>query len=161
MVGFAGRLRKPRQAIALESPHEEGLVPSPTPTTPERFTPPVLRNFSYPTTVGSPEQPPQFPSTYSPGQTTWDQLGDICNFSPISVSRVGQARPDDPFFFKSEAEPYSLLDDEDESFGIGISPEHLADSDSASQDGPKARKKQRRSTLLGLPSSQAYSSSRL
>ncbi|KAI1382166.1 hypothetical protein F4677DRAFT_458405 [Hypoxylon crocopeplum] len=159
MVGFVGRFRKPKSPIVLGSPNEDDEIPSQTPATPQRFRPPVLRNFSYPTNIGSQEQPPPFPSSRAT-QTPWDQLGEICSFSPDSVSRVGQARTpglEDPFFYKSEPEPYSRLDDDDDQsdgFSIGISSDQLFNPESPSQEEPKTRKKQRRSTLLGLSSSQ-------
>ncbi|KAI2640500.1 hypothetical protein GGS26DRAFT_163040 [Hypomontagnella submonticulosa] len=160
MVGFVGRFRKPKLPAV---PREDDILLQ-TPTTLRRITPPVLRNFSYPSNVGNSEQPPPFPSSSEAGQTTWDQLGEICNFSPDNISRTGREKApilDDPFFFKSETDPYSRLDDESESFGVGISSEQLIDRESPSEEEFYSRKKQRRSTLLGLPSSQAQCSSRL
>ncbi|KAI4863741.1 hypothetical protein F4820DRAFT_361775 [Hypoxylon rubiginosum] len=161
MVGLVGRFRK------LKLPHgsrEDDSNSSQTPTTPHHFRPPVLRNFSYPINVGNPTQPPPFPSGPSTEQTQWDHLGEICSFSPDSVSRTGQSKTPgfgDPFFFKSESEPYSHLDDESEEFSIGISSDYLRNRESQSIEELKARKKQRRSTLLGLPTSKAHASSRL
>ncbi|KAI0842065.1 hypothetical protein F5Y06DRAFT_292887 [Hypoxylon sp. FL0890] len=113
MVGFVGRFRKPKLPVALGSPHEDNIALSQRPTTPRHFSPPVLRNFSYPFNVGNPEPPP-FPSGPKAGQTSWDQLGEICSFSPDGTSRIGQARLlglDNPFLFKSESERYTRLDD--------------------------------------------------
>ncbi|KAI1143415.1 hypothetical protein F5Y05DRAFT_408860 [Hypoxylon sp. FL0543] len=164
MVGFVGRFRKPKLPGALGSPGEDEISLSQRPTTPRHFSPPVLRNFSYPFNVSNPEPPPSFPSGPKVGQTAWDQLGEICSFSPDGTSQPGQARflgLDNPFFFKSEPERYTRLDSESETFDIGIASEQLIDRESPSPEEPKARKRQRRSTLLGLPSSQAQSSSRL
>ncbi|KAI1105234.1 hypothetical protein F4804DRAFT_350989 [Jackrogersella minutella] len=151
MVGFVERFRKPKLPITLGSSPKDLQAPSLRPTTPQHFSPPVLRNFSYPTNVGSPEQPPQFPSVPPVGQTAWDRLGEICNFSPDSISRTGHTKTltlDDPFFFKSGEELYSRLDDEIDRFGFSISPEQLFDHESLSQEEPKARKKQRRSDRI-------------
>ncbi|KAI2629757.1 hypothetical protein GGR54DRAFT_635939 [Hypoxylon sp. NC1633] len=163
MVGFVGRFRKPKLPVALGSPREDDLIPPQMPATPQRFTPPVLRNFSYPTNVGNQQQIPPYPSAPNSEQTTWDQLGEICNFSPNSVSRTGKTRTaglEDPFFFGAETEPYSRLDDNDdqsEGFCIGISSDQICDQESPSREEPKARKKQRRtsfdtSRLVVLPS---------
>ncbi|KAI1208834.1 uncharacterized protein F4807DRAFT_468419 [Annulohypoxylon truncatum] len=157
MVGFVERLRKPKPPIAPGSPSKDHILPSQQPTTPQYPRPPVLRNFSYPINIGNTEQL-QYPSAPSTGQTAWDRLGEICSFSPDSVSRTGKVRTptlDDPFFFKSGSEPYSRLDDEEGySFGISVSPEQLIERESPSQEEPKSRKKQRRSTLLGLTSTE-------
>ncbi|KAI1416007.1 hypothetical protein F5Y13DRAFT_141053 [Hypoxylon sp. FL1857] len=165
MVGFVGRLRKPKLAVALGSPHQDDTLLSQRPTTPRQFSPPVLRNFSYPFNLSNPKPPPPFPSELRAGQTAWDQLGEICRFSPDGTSRTGQTRLfglDNPFLFKSETENYTILDDsESETFDVGIASEQLIDRESPSPEEPKARKRQRRSTLLGLPSSQAQSASRL
>ncbi|KAI1649805.1 hypothetical protein F4815DRAFT_135688 [Daldinia loculata] len=167
MVGLVGRLRKPKLPNALGSLHEDDTTPTETPITPQRFNPPVLRNFSYPINVGSLRQPPAFPSLPIAQQTAWDQLGELYNFSPESVSRAREAKTlglDDPFSFRSETESYSQLDDEDsdgnQEFGIGVSSEQL-DRESLSREDPMPRKKLRRSTLLNLSSSQAQDSSRL
>ncbi len=169
MVGFVERFRKPKLSAAVSPSREDTLITPQTPDTPQRHTPPVLRNFSYPINVGRSEQPPSYPSPEA-GQTPWDQLGEICNFSPGTISRVGRFRTsglDDPFFFRSEGEEdYIQLDDEGENsqreeFGIGISPDLPSDRESLSLEEPKARKKQRRGTLLRLSSSQAQGSSRL
>ncbi|KAI0889982.1 uncharacterized protein GGS22DRAFT_6852 [Annulohypoxylon maeteangense] len=163
MVGFVERFRKPKLPVAPVSPSKDHILPS-QPTTPQHSRPPVVRNFSYPTNVGNSEQLTH-PSAPSTGQTAWDRLGEICSFSPDNISRTGKIRSptlDDPFFFKSGAEPYSRLEDEEgDSFGISVSPERLIDRESPSEEEPKARKKQRRSTLMGLTSSQAQNSSRL
>ncbi|KAI2467694.1 hypothetical protein F4781DRAFT_444031 [Annulohypoxylon bovei var. microspora] len=164
MVGFVERFRKPKLPIAPGSPSKDHILPSQQPTTPQQTRPPVLRNFSYPTNVGNPEQP-SYPSAPPTGETAWDRLGEICNFSPDNISRTGKIKTptlDDPFFFKSGAEPYSRLDDEEgDSFGLSISPEQLIERESPYQEEPKARKKQRRSTLLGLSSSQLSKSQSL
>ncbi|KAL7629359.1 hypothetical protein AAE478_000879 [Parahypoxylon ruwenzoriense] len=152
MVGFAGRFRKPKSPIALGSSSKDDIILSHTPTTPQRLTPPVLRNFSYPTNIGNSPQPPAFPSSPGAGQTPWDQLGEICNFSPVSVSRAGQTRTvglEDPFFFKSETEPYSRLDDEGDTLSFIAPSDQFFDRESLSQEEPKPRKKQRRSILSG------------
>ncbi|KAI1459001.1 hypothetical protein F4805DRAFT_473693 [Annulohypoxylon moriforme] len=159
MVGFVDRFRKPKLPVAPGSPSKDHTLPSQQPTTPQHPRPPVLRNFSYPTNVGNPEL--TYPSAPPTGQTAWDRLGEICSFSPDNISRTGKIKTptlDDPFFFKSGVEPYSRLEDEEgDSFGISVSPDQLIGRESPTQEEPKARKKQRRSTLMGLTSSQAQS----
>ncbi|OTB08862.1 hypothetical protein M426DRAFT_7580 [Hypoxylon sp. CI-4A] len=162
MVGFVERFRKPKSSIPPPSPRRDGVAQGQTRNIPRQFAPPVLRNFSYPTNVGKTEQPPPFPSASKTSLSTWDQLGEICSFSPDNVSRTGHVKTfalDDPFFFfRSEPEPYNRLDDDESGdYTIGISSEPLFERESPSQEEPKTRKKQRRSTLLGLPSSRAQS----
>ncbi|KAI0176266.1 hypothetical protein GGR52DRAFT_353387 [Hypoxylon sp. FL1284] len=164
MAGLVGRFRKAKAPAAPGSPRENGSGSSHTSPAPHLYKPPVLRNFSYPTNVGALVQPPPFPPRRSTEQTQWDQLGEICSFSPDSVSRTGQAKTvglSDPFFFKSEIEPYGHLDDDSEEFSIGVSTDYLRSRESQLLDELKARKKQRRSTLLGLPTSKAHTSPRL
>ncbi|KAI0851403.1 hypothetical protein F5Y00DRAFT_8561 [Daldinia vernicosa] len=167
MTGLVGHVRKPKPPITLGSPHEDDATPTVTPITPQHFNPPVLRNFSYPFHVGSLRQPPIFPSLPIAQQTAWDQLGELCNFSPDNISRAREAKTlglDDPFSFRFETESYSQLDDEDsdgnQEFGIGVSSEQL-DQESLSQEDPVPKKRLRRSTLLSLASSQARDSSDL
>ncbi|KAI1758770.1 hypothetical protein GGR53DRAFT_524400 [Hypoxylon sp. FL1150] len=141
MVGLTGRFRKLKLPVARGS-REDDSNPPLTPTAPHNPRPPVLRNFSYPTNVGNPVQPPPFPSGLGTEQTQWDQLGEICSFSPDSVSRIGQAKAPgltDPFFFRSDTEFYSRLDDESEQFSIGISSDYLRnrESKSAEKNEPK------------------------
>ncbi|XXG94635.1 hypothetical protein Hte_000892 [Hypoxylon texense] len=161
MVGLKGRFRKLKSPVVRGSREGESDL-SQTPATAQNFRPPVLRNFSYPINVGIAIQPPTFPSGPSAEQTQWDHLGEICSFSPDSVSRTGQAKTTDvgnPFFFKSESESYTHLDDESQEFSIGVSSDFLRNRESQSLEELKARKKQRRSTLLGLPTSKAQTSS--
>ncbi|KAI1474790.1 hypothetical protein F4774DRAFT_429531 [Daldinia eschscholtzii] len=116
MVGPSGRLQKPKLPTALGSPHEDDTTSTETPIAPRRFNPPVLRNFSYPLNVGIQSQPPLFPSPLRTEQTAWDQLGELYNFSPNSISRTRETKPsgfEDPFSFRSETESYSQLNDKD------------------------------------------------
>ncbi|KAI0482787.1 hypothetical protein GGR56DRAFT_207151 [Xylariaceae sp. FL0804] len=164
MVVLVGRFRKPKSPVVLGSPAEDEVVPLQTPATPQHITPPVLRNFSYPTAIAVGAQPVPFPSSIREGQSTWDQLGEICNFSPDSVSRVGQARTaglEDPFFFKSDRALYTRLEDRDDSLSSSSQSIQALDSTSPLQQEPRA-KRHRRSALLGLSTSQVQiSSSRL
>ncbi|KAI1345122.1 hypothetical protein F5Y15DRAFT_410800 [Xylariaceae sp. FL0016] len=145
MVGFVERFRKPKSPIAIGSPEKDEAIPLQAPATPQYNTPPVLRNFSYPIYIGLRGNSPS--SSHHRGhQTTWDQLGDLCNFSPENVSRVGQARTaglDDPFFYKSERAPYSRLYDQDDNIDA---PHARISVDQAppAQSDVKSRKKQRR-----------------
>ncbi|KAI0383847.1 hypothetical protein F5Y04DRAFT_278473 [Hypomontagnella monticulosa] len=148
MVGFVGRFRKPK--LPAPPRGDDNILP-------QRFAPPVLRNFSYPSNVGNSEPPPQFPFAPEPVQTAWDQLGEICSFSPDCISRTGQEKTpkiDNPFFFKSDTDPYGRLDDESESFGVGISSEQLIDRERPSEEELYSRKKQRRTPKL--PRSQSF-----
>ncbi|KAI0008049.1 hypothetical protein F4779DRAFT_619046 [Xylariaceae sp. FL0662B] len=152
MVGFVGRFKKPKSVVVLGSPGRDGTIPpSEVPATSQHPAPPVLRNFSYPTSVGTSARPPPSPPESRAEQTPWDQLGEICNFSPNSISRAGQDRTrglEDPFFFKSERGPYSRLVDQDERFGSATSSDRLLELEPQTQDEPKARKKQRRSNSV-------------
>ncbi|KAI1263092.1 hypothetical protein F5Y18DRAFT_438551 [Xylariaceae sp. FL1019] len=147
MVGFVGRLRKPMPPIVLGSPRKDGVVPSQPNQSSVRTTPPVIRNFSYPTGIACGYRPPTPNTGKEP--STWDQLGELCTFSP-SASRTGRTRTaglEDPFFYTSECASYSRLADYGES-----NPEDSKTSiDTAWSPEPAVPgKRQRRSTLTGL-----------
>ncbi|KAI1501744.1 hypothetical protein F5X99DRAFT_408764 [Biscogniauxia marginata] len=160
MVGLIERFRKPKSPVVLGSPQEDDIIPSQTPATPQSLTPLILRNFSYPTSIGNNNQSISAPPPPRGGQSTWDQLGEICSFSPDSGSRIGQAgtaRIEDPFFFKSDRASYCPLIDQSDNFEANPQPHRQYHPVSPSQEEPKTRKKQRRSTLLRpkLPKSQS------
>ncbi|KAI0594337.1 hypothetical protein F4775DRAFT_574315 [Biscogniauxia sp. FL1348] len=157
MVGLIGRFRKPKPPITLGSPEKDDAIPPQTPVTPQNPAPPVPRNFSYPTSIGN--NTPSAAVSHPPkgGQSTWDQLGEICSFAPDSNSRIGQAGStgiEDPFFFKSyRASYYPLINQDNDSVERPQS-ERQDRPTAPSAEEPKARKKQRRSTLLGLSTSE-------
>ncbi|KAI0022198.1 hypothetical protein F4780DRAFT_206852 [Xylariomycetidae sp. FL0641] len=160
MVGLVGRFRKPKSPVVLGSPHKDDNIPHQTPATPLN---PILRNFSYPISAAQNTQPSSFPIHSRQQQSTWDQLGEICNFSPESVSRAGQrtAGLEDPFFYKSDRGPYSPLTEQSSRVSSKATVTQPLQPSSPCQEDPKARKRQRRSALLGLSSSQAQDTSRL
>jgi hypothetical protein len=153
MVGFVERFRKPKPPIVLGSPRKDGVAHHQAAPRPQNTTPPVLRNFSYPTSITNSNPPPP---TSVAQPSTWDQLGEICNFSPDTTSRTRRVRTaglDDPFFYSTDSTPYRQLVDGDET-------QQLTDWGPPSQQAIVS-KRRRRSTLLGLSSSQVQSSSRL
>ncbi|CAJ2501776.1 Uu.00g046290.m01.CDS01 [Anthostomella pinea] len=141
MVGFVGRFRKPKSPIVLGSPPRDDTVPLRAPTPRDIVpVPPVLRNFSYPTSVGSNIQLPSFPSAPREGQSTWNQLGELYSFSPDSASRAGQARTaglEDPFFFTSDRAPYTPLSDQDDKLSTNSQNSRTLGLESPSQEKPK------------------------
>lgn len=160
MVGFVERFRKPRLPIVLGSPQSDGVIHSQAPPAPRIATPHVLRNFSYPTNITSSSSPP--PST-SPPSSTWDLLGQICNFSPDVVSQAHRDKSaglEDPFFYTTDRTPYKQLVDLEEESLINPASKHSTSSVTLSIE-PAVEKRQRRSTFLGLSSSQVHKSSRL
>ncbi|KAI1118779.1 hypothetical protein F5Y14DRAFT_461606 [Nemania sp. NC0429] len=114
MVGFVERFRKPKSPIALGSPQNDGVIPPQVSHVPRNTTPLVPRNFSYPTNLTIGSGPP--PST-SPPPSTWDLLGQICNFSPDVASEARRDRTaglEDPFFYTTDRAPYKQLVDLEE-----------------------------------------------
>ncbi|KAI0164803.1 hypothetical protein GGR57DRAFT_514715 [Xylariaceae sp. FL1272] len=115
MVGFVGRLRKPTPPVVLGSPRKDGVVHSQTTQSSVKRTPPIIRNFSYPTSIACGYRPPTPITGNEP--STWDQLGELCTFSS-SASRTARARTaglEDPFFYTNECASYSRLADYGES----------------------------------------------
>ncbi|KAI1488160.1 hypothetical protein F5X96DRAFT_680710 [Biscogniauxia mediterranea] len=157
MAGLIERFRKPKPPITLGSPQRDEVIPPQAPVTPQNTAPPVPRNFSYPTSIGNNTQSTSASHPSKGGQTTWDQLGEICSFAPDSSSRIGQAGStgiEDPFFFKSyRASYYPLINQDDDTVDRPQS-EQQEPPVSPSLEGTKTRKKQRRSTLLGLSTSE-------
>ncbi|KAI0447425.1 hypothetical protein F4803DRAFT_322588 [Xylaria telfairii] len=158
MVGFIERLRKPKLPVVLGSPERDGVVNQRATTIPD-ITPPILRNFSYPTNIINSNTP--FSTSASP--STWEQLGEICSFSPDTASRTFRDRTaglEDPFFYTTDRTPYKQLIDPDEG-------RNVYDGGKRSTNlGPltiekRVEKRQRRSTLLGLSSPQVQATSRL
>ncbi|KAI1174975.1 hypothetical protein F4777DRAFT_598840 [Nemania sp. FL0916] len=67
-----------------------------------------MRNFSYPINITNRTPESSTPTPPSP----WDQLGEICNFSPDGLSQTRTYRnapPQDPFFYTSDRAPYAYL----------------------------------------------------
>ncbi|KAI1156843.1 hypothetical protein F4825DRAFT_473282 [Nemania diffusa] len=110
MVGIIERFRKPKSPIVLGSPQTDGVVHQQATPRTQIVTPPVLRNFSYPTNITNNSPPPSI----SASPSTWDQLGEICNFSPDIDSRIRRDRTaglEDPFFYTTDRTPYKQLVD--------------------------------------------------
>ena len=107
---------------------------------------PVLRNFSYPTSVGSSAPA----SSYTPreGQTTWDQLGELCNFSPDSV---GKARTvEQPFFYRRDSEPYMSLSGQESDFNTSYWRSQVPAYDESTKGESRPGKNKRPGAILGL-----------
>ncbi|KAI8954707.1 hypothetical protein F4801DRAFT_575108 [Xylaria longipes] len=109
MVGFVERLRKPKLPVVLGSPERDGVINQRAATTrTQDIAPPVLRNFSYPTNITNSNTP----SSTSATPSTWEQLGEICSFSPDIASRTCRERTaglEDPFFYTTDRTPYKQL----------------------------------------------------
>ncbi|ETS86745.1 hypothetical protein PFICI_00573 [Pestalotiopsis fici W106-1] len=73
----------------LEISAENLPLPSQTPTSPQTPANPVLRNFSYPTSITLDTRPASKPTSCLVGPTTWNQRGVICSFSPDNILRAG------------------------------------------------------------------------
>lgn len=154
-----GRFRKPKAPVVLGSPQKHAGVPIQTPATPSSSRPPVLRNFSYPTGVGSSTRAPGHPASSRSTQSSWAQLGEICSFSPDGTPGVGQidrSGREEPFFYRSDRSPYAPLPDRvgDADSPFPKEPQHLQAFVPAAHEDLKRRKRQRRSTLLPVSSSQ-------
>ncbi|GAW22930.1 hypothetical protein ANO14919_124770 [Xylariales sp. No.14919] len=163
MVGFVERFRKPKLPVALGLPQRDGVVHQQTNPRPRNITPPVLRNFSYPTNITIINQPPFAFTAWGEPPSIWDQLGEICNFSPNVTPRLRQdgiAGLEDPFFYTTDRTSYKQLVDPDEKPNRNCEAKQSTDSAHPTQHATVG-KCQRRSTSLVLPSSQARSTSHL
>lgn len=121
-------------------------------TATQNYKPSVLRNFSYPTSIGSSTRIPSYPPAPRAEQTTWDQLGEICDFSPESVGKARTTGAEEPFFYRRDREAYIALTGQDSVSSTSTQPNQIPDYNYSSQHEPQPRKKQRRSTLLSLSS---------
>ncbi|KAI0817480.1 hypothetical protein GGR55DRAFT_685112 [Xylaria sp. FL0064] len=159
MVGLVERFRKPKLPVALGSPPRDGVVHQQVLSRPPIVTPPVLRNFSYPTNVTNNSPLPSTPVVAQEPPSTWDQLGEICNFSSSTTPRIRQDRTaglEDPFFYTTDRTPYKrLVDTDDRIDRIDKNTDARQSTDSVRWIHRTAvETRRRRSTLLGLPSSQ-------
>lgn len=151
MVGFIERFRKPKLPVVLGSPPRDSAVRQQPDPRPQHLATPVLRNFSYPTNITN--RDPIVSTTPSP--STWDQLGEICSFSSDPVTRTRQDKItglEDPFFYTTDRTPYKQL------FNCK---NNLDPNNEIIHTAKLAGKRQRRSTLLGLSSTQVQATSRL
>ncbi|KAI0972531.1 hypothetical protein F4678DRAFT_478405 [Xylaria arbuscula] len=132
MVGFVERFRKPKLPIVLGSPPRDGASHQQFESRPPNVTPPVLRNFSYPTNITNYSPSLSAPAALEEPPSTWDQLGEICTFSPSIAPRTRRqdrtAGLEDPFFYTTDRTPYQKLVDEDEK--ICTSPDIRRSTDS-------------------------------
>ena len=140
------RFKKPRSHAVNGSPNSS--IISEQATSPSQ-RPPVLRNFSYPTHVGSSGPVPS--SSHRRGQTTWDQWGEICNFSPDTVGKAQCTGCEEPFFYKRDPVPYMPLSGEESEFTTSTRHNRVASHKSLTKDEAQARKRQRRTAMLSLP----------
>lgn len=97
MLGFARsrKLGSSDSADMVVVSAEEIPIPSQTPSPSQPSTPPVSRNFSYPTNVLLDPGPPVEPESCLIGPNTWNQRGVICSFSPDNILRAVTAELED------------------------------------------------------------------
>jgi len=160
MGGLAERFRKPKTPVVLGSPQKDGVVHDQWPPKSPDNTPPVLRNFSYPTSITNGTHKPLASAAEQP--SAWDQLGEICNFSPDIISRTRQLRTaglEDPFFYKTDRTPYRQLVDCDGSLDAKPATQQTTTGLALPSGQPAGGKRQRRSTLLGFSSAQVQATS--
>ncbi|KAI0200098.1 hypothetical protein F4808DRAFT_177832 [Astrocystis sublimbata] len=158
MVGFIERLRKPKLPVVLGSPDTDGVVPQRTAPTSQATTPPVLRNFSYPTNILNSDTS----SCTSTLPSTWDQLGEICSFTPENAPQTRRDKTaglEDPFFYTTSRTPNKQPATRYEESDVGYGENKEADTEFLFIEKGWG-KRHRRSTLLGLPSSQVQATSR-
>ncbi|KAI1356500.1 hypothetical protein F5Y01DRAFT_309909 [Xylaria sp. FL0043] len=143
MVGLVERFRKPKLPVALGSPPRDGVVHQQVLSRPPIVTPPVLRNFSYPTNVTNNSPLPSTPVLVQEPPSTWDQLGEICNFSSSITPRIRQDRTaglEDPFFYTTDRTPYKRLvdpDDRIDKIDKNTDARQSTDSKNIEKGGPK------------------------
>ncbi|KAI1810785.1 hypothetical protein GGS20DRAFT_579617 [Poronia punctata] len=117
MLGFVEQFRRPKMPIVRGSPQKDGsLHDRETPRSPTT-TLPVRRNFSYPTNIANNAHPL---SLTARAPSAWDQLGQMCTFSPEIAVRARRARIaglEDPFFYTTDTTPYTKVEECDESLG--------------------------------------------
>ncbi|KAI1312542.1 hypothetical protein F5Y03DRAFT_408529 [Xylaria venustula] len=152
MVGFVERFRKPKLPIVLGSPPRDGALHQQVESRPLNVTPPVLRNFSYPTNITTNSSSLSEPVALEQPPSTWDQLGEICTFSssiaPRTRRRDRTAGLEDPFFYTTDRTPYQEIVHEDEN--IYRSHDTIRSSDSKSAEKCEQKHK---STKISKPHS--------
>jgi hypothetical protein len=159
MVGLIERFRKPKLPVVLGSPPRGSAVRQQPDPRSQHLATPVLRNFSYPTNITNRDP---IVST-APSLSTWDQLGEICSFSSDPISRTRQDRTaglEVPFFYTTDCTPHKQLFNGESN----LDPNHeiIHSTDVVILSTAKlARKRQRRSTILGVSSTQVQATSRL
>lgn len=119
MVRLVERFRKPKQPLVLVSPRKERVANQQITSRPQKVTPPVLRNFSYPINVTN-NAPVPTPTVWEERPSTWDQLGEICNFSHSTKPWARQDRTvrlEDPFLYTTDRTPYKRLVNIEEASG--------------------------------------------
>ncbi|KAI3334821.1 hypothetical protein F4824DRAFT_511574 [Ustulina deusta] len=140
MVGFVERFRKPKLPIVLGSPQRDDVVHQQVVYRPQNITLPVLRNFSYPTNITNNKPPHSTPAVWEEPPSTWDQLGEICNFSPSITSRTREDRTaglEDPFFYTTDRSPYKKLAELGEKLNTNSDAKKSIDSKNVEKGGPK------------------------
>ncbi|KAI1367984.1 hypothetical protein F5Y08DRAFT_336011 [Xylaria arbuscula] len=123
MVGLVERFRKPKPPVVLGSPRKDRAGNQRFASRAQNVPPPTLRNFSYPTNVTNNNLLVPKPTARGERPSTWDQLGEICNFSSNTRPCTRQDRTaglEDPFFYTTDRTPYRRLVDIDENHNINL-----------------------------------------
>ncbi|KAJ3579238.1 hypothetical protein NPX13_g1326 [Xylaria arbuscula] len=123
MVGLVERFRRPKPPVILGSPRRDRAGNQRLASRAQNVPPPVLRNFSYPTNVTNNNLLVPKPTAREERPSTWDQLGEICNFSSNTrpcTRRDRTAGLEDPFFYTTDRTPYRRLVDIDENHNINL-----------------------------------------
>ncbi|KAK8089485.1 hypothetical protein PG997_004446 [Apiospora hydei] len=147
-----GRLRKSKPPTVPGSTIADDNPPPQSSVSPQLFTAPIPRNFSYPTSISTGSRTQNWPDTSNRESSTCNQSGEVLISSPCSGPR-GRTWSEGLSFPKSGQHPNARLHKHS---GELATQRHLGEADvskpTLKQKGD-TRKKQRRSTLLSLSSS--------
>ncbi len=154
MVVFAP-FKKSKTCIVPGTSRQGSIISEKAIATSQSYKHPILRNFSYPTSVGSSTQLPSYPAASRARQTTWDHFGELYSFSPDRVSKTQTTGVQQPFFYKRDPELYIALTDDDSASSTNTQLDQVSAPEPPKGVEPQPKKKQRRSALLSMSISYA------
>lgn len=147
-----GRLRKSRSPTVLGSPLADGSIPPQNPVSPQVFTVPIPRNFSYPISISTGSRPQNHLDTSTRESPTCVQVGEVTGASLYSGPQ-GRLWPEELLLSKSGQHPNAQPPKYDGDFAVRRQLDQLGFQKPPSKEITSNSKKQRRSTLLSLSAS--------
>ncbi|KAK8137725.1 hypothetical protein PG984_001105 [Apiospora sp. TS-2023a] len=147
-----GRLRKSRSPTVLGSSLADGSIPPQNPVSPQVFTAPIPRNFSYPISISTGSCPQNHPDTSNRERSNCEQVGEVSSASPYSGPQ-GRLWPEELLLSKSGQHPNIQPPEYNGNFAVRRQLDQLGSHKPPSKEKTSTSKKQRRSTLLSLSAS--------
>ncbi|KAK8028035.1 hypothetical protein PG991_005091 [Apiospora marii] len=142
-----GRLQKSRSPTVLGSPLADGSIPPQNPVSPQVFTAPIPRNFSYPISISTGTRPQNHSGTSNRESSICEQVGEVSSASPYSGPE-GRLWPKELLLSPNAQPPTN-----DGDFAVRRQLDQLGLQKSFAKEKASTSKKQRRSTLLSLSAS--------